>query len=386
MPTPQEAAYYLDVLGQIASTPTASFHEHRVLNKIRAFLDELTIPYQTDRWGNVIAHYQKGEGIPPLAYMAHTDHPAFELVAAGAPPEFPQANWTGKLLGGVSPACFDKEVSVRLYSADQTQQPLYGKLVGYKIGEKGPRDVNLFFQFKGEIPSLKGNFGVWDITDFELKDGFVHARAIDDLVGCAATLLAFWKLVQAGAEANLYGIFTRAEEVGLVGADMVFQSGVLPKETWVVSLEASKALPGAAQGAGPVIRAGDRAFTFNEQAEFILKRAAASLGGDVGGRSPQQTPIQRQLMTGGRCEAGSAILNGYLATGLAFPLGNYHNVSDDFTLEPENITQQDFLTGVELLQQAALMMAWLPDLQAEFLAKESVDHALADRLEATTEI
>jgi hypothetical protein len=164
---------------------------------------------------------------------------------------------------------------------------------------------------------------------------------------------------------------------------MVFQSGVLPKESWVVSLEASKALPGAAQGAGPVIRAGDRAFTFNDQAEFILKRAAASLGGDVVGRGPQQIPIQRQLMTGGRCEAGSAILNGYLATGLAFPLGNYHNVSDTFTIEPENITQQDFLTGVELLQQAALMMAWLPDLHAEFLAKESVDHALADRLEAT---
>jgi hypothetical protein len=164
---------------------------------------------------------------------------------------------------------------------------------------------------------------------------------------------------------------------------MVFHSRQLPPETLVVSIEASKALPGAVQGEGPVIRAGDRAFTFDDEAEFIMKQAAAKLGGDVVGRAVQSTKIQRQLMTGGRCEAGSAILNGYRATGLAFPLGNYHNVPDDRAqpgLAAENIHQQDFISGVALLQQVALLMPQLSTLRSEFAAKETINEELAQRL------
>jgi endoglucanase len=369
-------------LEQVVSIPTASFFEHRVSSYIQSFLEEIGVPYRQDRWGNIIAHYQKGQNIHPLALMAHTDHPALEIITESLPTEHPTATHTAKLLGGVLPACFEKEVGVRVYNRDVAIAMRSAKVVGYSVGDN-PRSVTLYLKVEGEGVLAGGSFGVWDLTDFALKDNLIHARAIDDLAGCAAMLLTFWRLAQEKAEANVYGLFTRAEEVGLVGADMLFQSRLLPQETLVVSIEASKALPGAVQGEGPVIRAGDRAFVFNDEAEFIMKQAAAKLGGDVVGRDPQTTKIQRQLMTGGRCEAGSAILNGYRATGMAFPLGNYHNVPDDRTqpgLTAENIHQQDFISGVALLQQVALLMPQLPVLRAEFEAKETVNEALAQRL------
>jgi endoglucanase len=382
-----ETNSYLHTLAKIVSIPTASFYEHGVLSTIKIYLEELGINYYVDKWGNIIAHYQKGENIPPLVLVAHTDHPALELVQKETCPEFPAANYTARLLGGVKPECFDQEVPVKLYRRGKSSNPVIARILGYNIIRKPSPEINFFMAVDSDEVVPGEVFGVWDLPDFEVSDSLFHARVIDDLVGCASILLVFSKLVQEFASANLYGVFTRAEEVGLVGADMVFQSGVLPPESLVVSIEASKALPGAVQGEGPVIRAGDRAFTFDEDAEFVLRKAALKLGCDLASRTPQPVKIQRQLMTGGRCEAGSAILNGYKTTGLAFPLGNYHNVSDapaePSYLATENIHVQDFITGVDLLHQAALIMSEIEMLREEQRVKEIKDTTLTSRLEAT---
>jgi endoglucanase len=374
---PQDARFYLDTLRDIVSIPTTSFHEQAVCLEIRAFLERYGIPYEIDRYGNIIAHYQKGPACRPLALMAHTDHPAFELEAAGRVPEFPGANWTARLLGGVAEAYFSQPSPIRVFAGNDLGRPVSGQLLGSKrLG--GPREVQLFLQLEETGQALQpGDFGIWDLPDFNLENGFIQARVIDDLVGCVAAMLTLWKLVQEGAETNVYGIFTRAEEVGLVGAEMVFQQKLLPADTFVVSLEASRTLPGAIQGEGPVIRVGDRAFTFSEEAEFVLKQAAKNLQT----RSEEgPVKVQRQLMSGGRCEASTAILMGYTATGLAFPLDNYHNMGKDSRLEAETIHQDDFLTGVELLQEAARLMPGLAQLTAAQFAAETTPQPLIDRL------
>jgi len=90
-------------------------------------------------------------------------------------------------------------------------------------------------------------------------------------------------------------------------------------------------------------------------------------------------------MSGGRCEASTAILMGYTATGLAFPLDNYHNMGKNNRLEAENIHQDDFLTGVELLQEAATLMPKLEELYAAQWASEATAQPLIDRLIETRE-
>ena len=64
-------------------------------------------------------------------------------------------------------------------------------------------------------------------------------------------------------------------------------------------------------------------------------------------------------MSGGVCEATAFALNGYKTTGLAFPLGNYHNATTqimdlDGGIDAEYIAISDFFGGVDLLAEAVM--------------------------------
>ena len=88
-------------------------------------------------------------------------------------------------------------------------------------------------------------------------------------------------------------------------------------------------------------------------------------------------------MSGGRCEASTAQRHGYATTGLAFPLGNYHNMGEQATLQPENIHGDDFLTAVDLLLAAARLLPRLPEARAARAAADDPPPAYVDRLLAT---
>ena len=189
---------------------------------------------------------------------------------------------------------------------------------------------------------------VFDLVDFELADDLIRMRAADDLAGCAAILAALGELATHPPPGDVYGVFTRAEEVGLVGARLLAESGSLPEDTLIVSVESSRVLPGAEQGSGPVIRVGDAAMTFHADAEAALVRARESLrAGDSG------VLVQRQLMSGGVCEASAFAHYGYRTTGIAFPLGNYHNAAPRGGVEAEYIDVNDFMGGIRLMTEAA---------------------------------
>jgi hypothetical protein len=47
------------------------------------------------------------------------------------------------------------------------------------------------------------------------------------------------------------------------------------------------------------------------------------------------------------------MLWGYRATGLAIPLGNYHNMGAGDRLRPETVAVRDLATAVDLLESAA---------------------------------
>ena len=120
-----------------------------------------------------------------------------------------------------------------------------------------------------------------------------------------------------------------------------------------MSIESSAVIPGVSQGAGPVIRTGDAAYTFDAEAEQVLTAASERLAG-----RDQGFGVQRQLMSGGVCEATAFAVNGYRVTGIAFPLGNYHNATThigdvDGGVDAEYIELSDFLGGVDLIAEAA---------------------------------
>jgi len=189
---------------------------------------------------------------------------------------------------------------------------------------------------------------VFDLVDFQVHEEFIRMRALDDLAGCGSILMALAIFARERPPGDVYGIFTRAEEVGLLGARLLAEAGTLPPETLVVSLESSRTLPGAEIGGGPVIRVGDAATTFSADAEAALLRARETLQAQRPGFK-----VQRQLMSGGTCEASAFALYGYHCTGIAYPLGNYHNAGTEGRIEAEFIHRQDFLGGIELMVAAA---------------------------------
>ncbi len=123
------------------------------------------------------------------------------------------------------------------------------------------------------------------------------------------------------------------------------EAGVIPRSAWVVSVEASRAIPGVEVGGGPVIRVGDRARTFDAVAENLLVAARDRL--------PKSKPVQRFLMSGGTCEATPWSLFGYRCTGVAIPLENYHNMGPRNRLAPEAVAVKDLATAVDLIEVAA---------------------------------
>ena len=335
----------VELLRELGRRPAAPFFEQGPADYIFGTLSRLGLNPARDAWGNVVARYRNlpsGADQPPIAFAAHMDHPGFEIVDAESDPA------VAKALGGVPAASLAQATPVLILAPDGSRVPsetvpLDDGVSRRETGVRLPPGVSM----EPPVPV------VFDLPDFVLDGDTLRMRALDDLAGCAAILAATERLVREGTEADVFAVFTRAEEVGLYGARLMAEAQTLPMETLVVSIESSPVIPGVAQGDGPVIRTGDAAFTFDADAEQVLVAARES----IRSRDPGYR-CQRQLMSGGVCEATAFAVFGYRATGIAFPLGNYHNGARGLRdpeggVDAEHIRLSDFLGGVELVQEAA---------------------------------
>ena len=276
------------------------------------------------------------------------DHPGFELVTDGAD------GAVVRVLGGVPEAALTRPTPVLVLGSDGERIPAE---VVPPAGQEPARrerggDRLVGLRWSGDSRASPPAPVVFDLADFVLDDDTIRMRALDDLGGCAAILAALERVARDSSRGDVYAVFTRAEEVGLIGARLLAEAETLPRETLVVSIECSAVLPGVEQGGGPVIRTGDAASTFDDEAERVLIAARDSIH-----RRHPGFRYQRQLMSAGTCEATAFAAHGYRATGLAFPLGNYHNattrISDpDGGVAEEFIRLSDYLDGVEMMAEA----------------------------------
>ena len=333
----------LDYLSRLGSNPATAFNENRVAGAVRAILDELGVKHWQDAFGNIIAKVPGTDpAANPLAIVAHMDHPGFEITASH--PEGSNNGYIAKAMGGVPPSSFAAGAPVQVLLPGGAR--IRGSIAG-KYGDDSEREVLISLEQPQDLePPVSV---VFDLVDFELDGQHIRMRAVDDLAGCGGILAALSRLTGDGPPpGDVYGVFTRAEEVGLIGARLMAEAGTLPPETLIISAESSRTLPGAEMGEGPVIRVGDAGFTFTADAEAVLIRARETLSErDIGFK------CQRQLMSGGTCEASAFAVYGYQTTGIAFPLGNYHNGSPEGRIEAEYINVDDYLGGVDLLAEAA---------------------------------
>ena len=331
----------LDILRDLGGRPAVAFHEGLVADGVRARLAAQGLTAAEDAYGNLVVRLPgPADGVPPIAFVAHMDHPGFEAVQVS------RQGVTARALGGVPQVSLTGEVPVQLVLPDGS------RVSGSTAGRAGHESAQTVSVRLPETPELELPLPVvFDLTDFQMDGDLILMRALDDLAGCAATLAALSMLSGLSGRSGLgdvYGVFTRAEEVGLVGARLLAEAGTLPRDTLVVSLEASRTLPGASIGGGPVIRVGDASLTFDADAEAVLVSAREELT-----EADPGFEAQRQLMSGGTCEASAFRYQGYRTTGVAFPLGNYHNGTPLGGVAEEYIHVDDFVGGVELIVRAA---------------------------------
>ncbi len=306
----------LAIIEAILNQPTAPFHEAAVRGTIAALLRDCPgVELRQDDFGNLIAHYRGAEtGAGRYAFCAHMDHPGW------VQPDEPDAPLT--FLGGVPPDYLE-------------------------ANRERVRDF--------------GQFSMWDLPPCEVRDGLIHSRACDDLIGCAVIVATLEELARSDAPVECYGLFTRAEEVGFAGAIETARSGWLQQQNvTVISLETSAQRGEARMGEGAIVRVGDKTSIFDPAvtAELLAAAAEANL------------TVQRCLMSGGSCEATAFRLYGVRCGALCVALGNYHNLGPDRRIEAEFVSRED-VRGLAALCVALARRgnASLPDHDATLRAR-----------------
>ncbi len=323
------------IFQEVLSLPTAPYHEGEVAAYVRAFAAQRKMPVKADRYGNLVVRYRKGAHPKPVALTAHMDHPGFEVLKADG------RDVTAEWLGASDPQHFPGGKVIVVSAGEQIPGVVTSPL---------PNDGLKIFTLRTQrpLPQAEGAYGYWRLPSVRFDGDRIWTKGADNLAGCAAILATLDRLGRQGAEADLYGVFTRAEEVGLLGAAGLVETRPLPARAPVIVLEASKALPGAEIGKGPIVRVGDRVSIFDPKVEYAIHSLAQSLQKKDG-----RFRFQRQLMSGGVCEATLYVLCGMAVGALAFPLGNYHNIGKRWPAE-ECISASDAEGMVILCSAIAL--------------------------------
>ena len=343
---------HIDLAAALLNHPTAPLLEIHPRAFIRQFAAARpALKLIEDAAGNSRVDLRCGTSAsPPLVLVAHLDHPGFHVKRVeGLTAELEFHGWHSGVhaLPGTR---------VHFFDASQTQPIGAGELIE-RDSDSGPlkRASARIADGRANI----GGFAMWGFPGYALETQtdnaqIISARCCDDLLGAAAILSVFDALLKlAPPEVNVIGLFTRAEEIGFLGTLEAIRLKTIPQNSCVLSLECSKAFAHAPQGGGVIVRVGDASSIFDPGLTQALTLAAKKLSEfDTGFK------FQRKLMDGGTCEATPFCAHGYRASGLALPLGNYHNQAFDANgracVGPETVDAADFENEIKLLVELAL--------------------------------
>jgi len=351
------------ILHDMLCLPTAPFAEHFVIEHILAFCAARKNLFVTrDAVGNLLVRLRQGGArvARPVCITAHLDHPGFvaeRMIGAGKVRAF----WRG----GVPKEYFVNS-GVRFFVDGRWVR---GRIRTVKIKALGERKRVHTAEIDVARDVPEGAIGMWDFPDPQIRGSRIHARGCDDIAGASAMLCCIDTLCRSRQPCDAYFLFTRAEEVGFVGAIAAARRKTIPKKCFVVAMETSSERPNAKLGDGPILRVGDRTTTFTHAATAHCLQAALAVG-----KADKKFKFQRRLMDGGTCESSAYCALGYEATGLCVALGNYHNVDGKRKkLAPEYIDLNDFDN----------MVKWFVELARGRLAYTGQDTGFVKQLAET---
>ena len=337
-------------LKELTCLPTAAGLEHNVIAWIERWTARRTTLRMTrDRAGNILVRQARARQSPrraPLFITAHMDHPAFVVTdVRGSDVDL-------EFRGNVHDPYFQ---DARIEIIDGRGRAQAAAITRLATVDPLRRVTARLDRAADTIE--RGNIARWAFSADgplpRIADGLLHTHACDDLAGVAAAVSAMDVLSGRQDAGHVGLLFTRAEEIGFIGAIAACKARSVPRDARLVCLETSRSFAESPIGAGPIVRVGDRMSVF----EPSLTNAISLLMIEHQKRRPQFT-WQRRLMPGGTCEATTFSTYGYTSTCLCLPLGNYHNMADidgvaagkrPALVGPEFISLSDFHGLVDML-------------------------------------
>jgi endoglucanase len=338
-------------LKALTSIPTAAGHEGRVIGWIERWVAaRRNLSIARDGGGNLFVRRRLPRGAraarPPLFITAHLDHPAF--VVLGVRRRDVQLEFRGT----VHDPYFNR-ARIEIFAGDGRRHG--ARIVALDAAAKPFKRITARLDKDVDVVA-SGDIARWAFDDRPLPHvagGLLHTHACDDLAGAAAALCAMDVLRSRKGMGHVALLFTRAEEVGFIGAIAACRDKSVPKRSRLICLETSRSFAESPIGAGPIVRVGDRMSVFepnltNTIGLIMTEHEKARAG----------FRWQRKLMPGGTCEATAFSAFGYQSTCLCLPLGNYHNMVEidrvtaggrRAVVGPEFISVNDFHGLVEML-------------------------------------
>jgi endoglucanase len=331
----------MKILHELCSVPTAPFAEQHVVRYVERFVKARKgLKLSRDEHGNLLIELRGGKrNAPRWVFGAHMDHPGF-VAAKMLDGKTLQARFHGWVKSE-----FFKGERVRFFDgADEIR----GTIEDFTIGRE--RGVPERVRVRVPRPVAPGSPGMWDQGEGRTKGGKFYSRVCDDLAGAAGALAMIDQLAKRPPRAPVAVLLTRAEEEGFIGAvAAALRPKLLRKTDRIIAIETSAMQPYAPQGAGAIIRTGDRTSIFHSGLTYFLQTQAADLA-----KRDKSFKYQRALMPGGTCEATVYDIYGFTAASICVALGNYHNMdAAKRKIGPEYIDLADWRNMVKLFVQVA---------------------------------
>lgn len=304
---------------EATSLPVAAGHEGAAISLVEGWVKARRhLALGRDRASNVVIarkDFKKAcRAAAPLFITAHLDHPAFVVLSAA------EKEVKLEFRGGVQDAYF-RGAEIEIFDAG-LKRAFDAVIISLDPAARPFKTVTA--RLSDPAPLAPGCIGRWKFPAAAVKKGIAHTHACDDLAGVAAALAAYDGISREKRLAHTALLFTRAEEVGFVGAIGAARGGTIPKNARLICLECSRSFPHDSPiGGGPIVRVGDRMSVFTPELTNAVSNAAAAYQ-----KANPAFRFQRKLMPGGVCEASAFSFYGLRSACLCLPLGNYHNMSD----------------------------------------------------------
>lgn len=346
----------------ITSLPTAAGREERVIDAIQRWAKARSrrLSLTADKYGNLTisprARRKRTAKSPlPIMITAHLDHPAFVVTAVHTKGK--NASIDLEFRGGVATPYF-KGAALEVF--DRKTQRSFDAVITAVHDKKDPfQRVTARLSTPSSAKAIApGSIGRWKVSKPTITKGLAYTHACDDLAAVAAALIAFDSISTKPNLSHVSLLFTRAEEIGFIGAIGAARGRTIPKGARLICLENSRSFPHDSPiGAGPIVRVGDKASVFTPELTNRISNIASEYA-----KTHPHFRYQRKLMPGGTCEATAFSTFGIASTCVCLPLGNYHNMEkiDEVAagktkarIGREFIATNDFHGLIELLEVVA---------------------------------